>query len=274
MKKIIVPVDFTGPSDASIGFAKGLGQLFKAQLQVVYCWFPTAADVEAETPAVWAEDEKCHQQRLDAFLNKHDLPAKCGKLMVGFPGQVIVELSKREDTLMVVMGTVEKYGVLEKLLGSVASHVSKKAKCPVLLVPPKVEHQGDFKKILVAGEAESTDEKSLRQIIDYTKKFNAEVEFANVSSFDQKDTTLHISDEALERITQKKDIGFPFSVVNIYISSVEKGLNDHCEQNGIDLLVLATRSHPWWEGLFKHNIEPEKVAIDLHRPILVMQVEK
>ena len=274
MKKIIVPIDYSESSHNSITVAQQLCELWDAQLEVIFCWRPHLEMEMVSTGMIGKES--VHRERLYGFLEKHQLDETSGKLLIGLPGDIITKVSGREDTSMIIMGTVKEYGLIEKIMGSVASHVVNNAQCPVLLVPPNVTFQGRFKKILVAGELESTDEKSFQQIIDYTKQFNAVVEFTNVSSFEEEGTGLHISDELVEKITRQEDIGFSFSVVNIYNASIEQGLNNHCRHNQIDLMVFVTRKHRWWESLLNNKtlIDPEKIAIEMHRPILVFRIDE
>jgi len=275
MKKIIVPIDYSEASDSSINIAKKLCEIWDAELEVVFCWRPHL-EAEMVSTGGYNVKETVHLEKLIGFLGKHNLPTKSGKLLTGLAGDVITEISKDESTLMIVMGTVGEYGLLEKIIGGVASQVMKNAECPILLVPPKVITQGRFKNILVAGEIESTDENSLLQIIDFTKRFNAKVDFANVSSFEQEDTGLHIPEELLEKITRQEDIGFPFSILNIYSESIEDGLNTHCEQNNIDLMILVTRTHSWWENILSNKtlIDPQRIAFDMNRPILTIRIEE
>lgn len=275
MKKIVVPVDYSDASDATIEFAKVLCKMCNTQLEVVSCWRPHL-EIEMVSTGGLMIREKMHLEKLYGFLEKHGLKSSSGKLLTGLAGNVIIEISQKKETLMIVMGTVKKYGLLEKVIGSVASHVINNAHCPVLLIPPKVAFKRKFKNILVSGEIESTDEKSFRQIIEYTQQFGAKVQFTNVSSFEKQGTGLQISEELLEKIMRKEDIGFSFQVVDINNSNIQQGLNKHCKQNDIDLLILVTRKHRWWENLMSNKtlIDPEKIAIDMHRPILVFRIDE
>jgi len=271
MKKIIVPVDFTDLSDICITFAKKVSKKLKLDIEIVHCWHPHVS-TSIEGGFVVAENEEKYEAQLKEFLHKHQLKKNQGKLKVGFPGEVIPGISKDEDTLLIVMGTTQEYGLMEKILGSVTSVVMKKVECPVFLIPPQFAPKR-FKNILVAGEIESTDENSLKEIIAFTKQFNANVKFANVSSFQKEGKDLQVTEEVLERITRKEDIGFSFETIDIENNDVGSGLNDYCDKNKIDLLILLTRKHTWWENLFHNSPDPEKLALDLSRPVLVIREE-
>ena len=271
MKKIIVPIDFSNVSDTCIKFAKKVAKRLGVEIEVIHCWHPHVSTA-VESGFLVAENEKEYQLDLEAFLQKHNLEKNKGRLEVGFPGTVIPKLSKEEDTLLIIMGTTQEYGLIEKMLGSVASAVMKQVECPVFLIPPQFT-PAKFKKVLVAGEIESTDEHSIKQIIAFTKQFDAEVKFANVSSFHEKGKGLKVTEQLLEKITRKEDIGFSFEVVDIDNHDIGSGLNDYCQKNEIDLLILLTRKHRWWENLFHNSPDPEKLALDLSRPVLVIREE-
>jgi nucleotide-binding universal stress UspA family protein len=55
------------------------------------------------------------------------------QLEIGYPANVIVELSKNAD--LIVIGTHGRTGFQRLALGSVAERVVRMGKCPVLVVP-------------------------------------------------------------------------------------------------------------------------------------------
>ncbi|RMF02786.1 MAG: universal stress protein, partial [Bacteroidetes bacterium] len=265
---------FSTTSDAAVVFAKQLGQRLKAQLQVVHCWVPFASDpTSMDDHIIWGEAEEHYKTQLTAFLNQHDLPAKAGILRAGFPGEVIVELSRREDTLLLIMGTLRAYGAFEKLIGSVATYVCRHTAAPVLLIPPEVHFNDHFKKVLVAGETDAISEENLQQTLSFLLPLGAQIAFTNIDAITKADA-MQVSKDTLQRITQGQSGDLSVAVAHITSTSTEEGLNQYCTANDIDLLVLLLHKHPWWERLFKQTLKPEKVAIELHRPILMMPLSK
>ena len=56
----------------------------------------------------------------------------------GAPGEALVGMSDSYD--IVVVGSMERQGVVQHLLGSVAEYVVSRAKCNVLTFPAQLEH--------------------------------------------------------------------------------------------------------------------------------------
>jgi hypothetical protein len=55
-------------------------------------------------------------------------------LDLGAAHRVLIEAAERSDSVLIVMGAVESHHTLERLFGSTAGRVVRKADCPVLLV--------------------------------------------------------------------------------------------------------------------------------------------
>ena len=55
----------------------------------------------------------------------------------GVPAEVILKESKAKEANLIIMGSHGRGVIMEAILGSVSKDVIKKAKVPVLIVPPK-----------------------------------------------------------------------------------------------------------------------------------------
>jgi nucleotide-binding universal stress UspA family protein len=141
--RILVPTDFSPPSDAALATAKALAAQFGASIHVIHVLYdpyatPTyASDVFGYLPSglkeSWRHDAQTH---LDAFLT----PAERAQFRVttsvifGSPATAIVEYARENAMNLIVMGTHGRGFVAHLLLGSVAERVVRTAECPVLTV--------------------------------------------------------------------------------------------------------------------------------------------
>jgi len=141
--RILVPTDFSPPSDAALATAKALAAQFGAAIHVMYVLhdpYATAAyasDVYGYLPPGLKESWHREAQRhLDALL----APADQGPFRVtsdvvfGSPAKGIVDYARDHAINLIVMGTHGRGGVAHLLLGSVAERVVRTAECPVLTV--------------------------------------------------------------------------------------------------------------------------------------------
>lgn len=140
LKRILVPVDFSGPSIKAVPYALAFAKQFKAQLvlvhiveQVVYPgdWmippFPTG-DFASES-----------REQLMAKLRSicADTAGKVTPIVrFGRAWQEIIVVAREQKCDMIIMATHGYTGLRHVLLGSVAEKIVRHAPCPVLTVRP------------------------------------------------------------------------------------------------------------------------------------------
>lgn len=133
---VLVPHDLTDLSDAAFAGVAALGTRVR-RLHVVH----VLKRVDPNVPGlVWSRDE-------DAARMEHARTALRGRLRgtpyeeatvhvrVGDPGSRIVELAREVGAGLIVMPSHGRVGLARLMLGSVAEHVARFARCPVLVLP-------------------------------------------------------------------------------------------------------------------------------------------
>jgi nucleotide-binding universal stress UspA family protein len=78
-------------------------------------------------------------ERLSASVNGTDCSA-AWSVETGHPADALVAAAKKADAAMIVVGST---GSRSSLLGSVSADVSRRAPCPVVVVPPGADGTGD-----------------------------------------------------------------------------------------------------------------------------------
>ena len=145
ISRILVPTDFSEPSDEALQYAKGLAEKFNASLHVLHVLEDLAAHAwttevyVSALPGVHEEMERQARERLDQALSP-DEQAKYKAELVLRMGSAFVEVVRyaREQAIdLIVMGTHGRGAIAHMLLGSVAERVVRKANCPVLTVRHK-----------------------------------------------------------------------------------------------------------------------------------------
>lgn len=143
LDRILVPVDFSPPSDRAIRYATTLANKFGARvtlLHVIEDPFVTGAwQAEAfiaNVPELLTElilGARTHLGEL-----KKDLAARGfvvdTAVITGPPARAIVDHAAAGHVDLIVMGTHGRTGLSHALLGSVAERVVQRAPCPVLTV--------------------------------------------------------------------------------------------------------------------------------------------
>ena len=130
--RILVPIDFSAPSDAALAYAKMLAGRFESRLHLLHVADATflravVADPENRDTGVL--------NRLDALLSDEERSRFHSVSTVEHsdtPADQIVRYANFEDIDLIVMGTQGRTGMAHVLLGSVAETVVRNASCPVL----------------------------------------------------------------------------------------------------------------------------------------------
>ena len=131
--RILVPIDFSAPSEAALTYGRKLADQFDAALHLLHIAenpFLRAASADRrareEAPARWLQDRLTDADRRRgavASVEQSDEPAS-----------EILRYAKSNDIDLIVMGTHGRTGLVRAALGSVAETVVRAASCPVLTV--------------------------------------------------------------------------------------------------------------------------------------------
>lgn len=141
IRNILCPVDRSEISARTLGVAASLAHWFDARLRVLEVVSTTLPPLAASPAAVKGLSLQMRRAILEE-LERFAEPAR----QVGVPmyfeveeGEVVAEILAEADELpadLIVVGTHGRSGFERFALGSVAEKVLRRARCPVLTVPP------------------------------------------------------------------------------------------------------------------------------------------
>jgi len=140
--RILVPLDFSAPSDAALEYARTVATRFGASLHLLhvaddpyralYSAEVYVPEVEGLREEILTDAARRLKERLQSS-DIHELGATVDA-MVGRPAWSIVDYAESHDIDLIVMGTHGRGGMSHLLMGSVAERVVRTAPCPVLTV--------------------------------------------------------------------------------------------------------------------------------------------
>ena len=137
VRKVLVPLDFSDPSQQAIQYARRFAAPSNAELLLLYVIEPVAYPAElgvvinldaALAERALGELEKLRQQHLG------DYPSARCVVRSGVADAEIVNTAGDEHADLIVIGTHGFSGLKHLLLGSTAERVIRDAPCPVLTV--------------------------------------------------------------------------------------------------------------------------------------------
>jgi nucleotide-binding universal stress UspA family protein len=141
-KRILVPVDFSPPSDAALEYARNVAARYGASLHLLHVAedpYRALYSAEVFVPQIEGLREEIlgdTARRLTERLRPSDVAElnATAESIIGTPAGSIVEYAAGRDVDLIVMGTHGRGGMAHLLMGSVAERVVRTARCPVLTV--------------------------------------------------------------------------------------------------------------------------------------------
>ena len=141
--RILVPTDYSAPSDAALACARRLAAQFGSSLHILHVLEEVAASSAfgsefymGDSPDVRAARLKDAQERLAhrVIPGGQSQVHTTAEVVSGRSAQAIVDSAANGNFDLIVMGTHGRSGVAHLLMGSVAETVVRTASCPVLTV--------------------------------------------------------------------------------------------------------------------------------------------
>jgi universal stress protein A len=141
IKKILCPVDFSGPSRQGLDYAFDLAALFQSELTVLYGLpvlppRPTDPNVSFNVPEYEQILHKEAEEELDRLVSGRAPKTMNVRSLIrhGNPAKEIVRLAEEAKTELIVMATQGHSGWHNFVIGSVAEKVFHLASCPIFAV--------------------------------------------------------------------------------------------------------------------------------------------
>lgn len=139
-KKILLPTDGSGYAEEEVDRATKLiadgGEIIVLSVagKLTSSAFQSRSNVKKVNKGLYKEAEKWVDRMMNLFDDSTNVR---GIVEVGFPGETIIEVAKREKADLIIISATGKSGLHRFILGSVTEKVLKTSEIDVLLVPNK-----------------------------------------------------------------------------------------------------------------------------------------
>jgi nucleotide-binding universal stress UspA family protein len=146
IQRILCPVDFSETSDKAFTVADSLAQRLGAELVLLHAFeYPEQLTVAAQERPL----DPTLKPKLEGMKSQHPSVKIQHVLHAGPPGEVICWIGQTRGCDLIVMGTHGRTGLMHLLLGSVAEHVVRHARSPVMTVRNRPADEPPLKEPLV-----------------------------------------------------------------------------------------------------------------------------
>jgi nucleotide-binding universal stress UspA family protein len=133
--RILLPTDFSRPSERALDYAHDLAGRFGASLHLLHVVNrPLLAEGLAAEAHMDAKFESDMVRSMEARLRKLAPDAASTDVVFGYAAKAIVDWAARLGADLIVIGSHGRTGMAHLMLGSVAEVVVRTARCPVLTV--------------------------------------------------------------------------------------------------------------------------------------------
>lgn len=286
-RKILVPIDFSTPSQNAARFAVHLASKYGSEIKLVHVFnspmvdmipFTDAASIQIDIDISYNVLQKNAKDKLlkfyvdlKSFANELGFGyIKIGySLIEGYAAYGVIEMGLRYKPGIIVMGTKGEGYRSTELVGSVATEVSDETKIPLLVIPEAAVLKGvdEVKNVLYTTNYDESDFVAIRKLISITSTFSVNIH------------CLHVTDEpdsAIEKANMSKLKEYFSEIspkVKVYCSIVKgkditKIFKNYISENSINLVALTHQKRNLIYKMFNPSIT-KKLLYTSDVPVLI-----
>ncbi|MGE5425002.1 MAG: universal stress protein [Syntrophothermus sp.] len=288
MKKILVPVDFSGHTDVTCNFALEFARVSGAEILLFHTYFDQIIIADSSFPdtidmsTMYNEEllkEVFHQSEKNMEDLRKKVEEKARKehiegvtvrsALAG--GEIEPELRiicKEFKPDLVIIGSTGK-GKTLNIWGKVSTFIIDHAKVPVLIIPESAKNKS-FKKIMLASDLSGNEEQLVYNLMNTFVRFPVTILFTHFTR--NKVTEVLGQMEKLEaRFAKEKSEGIiSFHTVEIQEDN-QSAINQFICDNHIDLIAFHPHKHGLFYLLFTKKIT-KKNLLATNIPVVAVPV--
>ena len=145
LKRILVPIDFSGPSLKALRYAVPFAEQFGATISLVHVREPIILPPDlpnaSSVPLMAMQEEEARKKLYDlGYREIEELVPLDIHVCSGKPAEEIVNLARGLEADLIIIATHGYKGLMHLVMGSTAEKVVRSAPCPVLVVR-ETEHE-------------------------------------------------------------------------------------------------------------------------------------
>ena len=273
--KILLPTDFSDNSFEAIRYALLVFQNIKTTFYLLHTYTPPIYHTEylIGSPGqiglgdVMYETSQKQLERLQSRLkNQYENKKHTFVVHTAFNTLLgeVTETIENENIDLVVMGTKGATGAKEILFGTNTVHVIKKAKCPVIAVPPKFEYEAP-KEILFPTDYEiEYNTEKFETLLTIANEHRSRINVMHVRTGYDLNKAQEKNKRQLEKLLGNKSLFHEMPD-----NEIIRAVNEFQLKEKINLLVMVQNKHTFLERLF---IEPviKKIGFHVSLPFMVI----
>lgn len=278
MKKILVPTDFSEYAGNAVDFAVQTAKILPAEITLLHSYeinsslYTDYMGVNKEYNQSILNDAKEKLATLKKDINEKNGTEVDISISTEALQDAIIKSTEEEKFDLVVMGTLGASGLKEKLLGSRTATAIGKSKIPVMAIP------GEYKwkkpqKILFATNQFEKDPAILDFIFELAGLYMANVQVAVFTDEDDDKAGTFLDHKRkiseYEEFLKENYSEETLTSVHLYGEKFEETLQDFIKENNMDMLVMVTYPHKFWDRMFNPS-KTKRMSYHTKVPLLAI----
>jgi nucleotide-binding universal stress UspA family protein len=268
--KILVPIDFTEVSANALKYATSYAP--NAEFTIIHA---DTGMLQINEPIPFQMNsslENASKKRMENLVTETLGPDDQNKfefiLIVDHPVHGVKSEIKVHDYDMIIMGTRDKYDLLDKLFGTFSLGIVKTSHIPVMLVP-KHSTFTPYKKVVIASDKHVKNLATTEKIIDWNKDHKAHLKFVHIAN-SKKDTFAESSKVLFNNLMDSQNLEFSFEISSIEDSSIAKSILAISYNTKADLVIVVPDSQSLVQSFLVKSVSRDLI-LNSAIPILFLK---
>jgi nucleotide-binding universal stress UspA family protein len=260
MKKIAIPFDFSQVSVNALNYALSL---FKNDsisiIHVSEGMF--SKDVSLVAEPILTHEKALNNEITRMVINELGLKSFPSNVrIVILDGEIVHAINKyvrSEYFDFVLLGTRDRYDLLDRWIGTISLGLAKILDLPVYLIPRYSNFTG-FKKVLVASDFHLKEEKIIGSISKWNEEHHAYIKFMHIQQNEQDDFGEE-SDKIVNKLFEKEEPKYGFEISSLKSIDVSDSLLATAYNYHADLLIVLPEEQDFISALLFKSISKEMI---------------
>ncbi|MEO8822314.1 MAG: universal stress protein [Ginsengibacter sp.] len=278
MKQILIPTDFSNCAGNAIDFAVQSAKIMPMEITLLHSFelndnmYTDYIGVNREFNQTMLTGAKENLANLKKSMEENDGVTVDTLISKDSLQEAITEALRENEFELIVMGTLGASGIKEKLWGSRTSSTIGKSGIPVIAIPNEYQWKKP-QKILFATNQFEKDSAILNIIFELAGLYMASVQVAVFTDeeVDKAGTFLENKRKISEYETFLKETynENTLTSAHLYGENFSETLQDFIKKNDIDMLVMVTYPHKFWNRIFNPS-KTKLMSYHTHIPLLAI----
>lgn len=289
MKKILVPVDFSGHTDITCTYALELAQKSGAEIRLFHTFFDQFIIADSSFPesidmsTMYNEEllkEILHQaeKRLETLYDnlqerirkeKIQNVTISKKLTGGEIEHEVITICEEYDPDIIVMGTRGE-GKNLNVWGKVSTYIINHVKVPVLTIPEIKKYMG-YSEIMFSVDFSDGNSMALKKVLELFKPFKSHIHCVHFLLKPKQKDEIEKMEQLKKSLSDHPGAAdLTYQMINV-TDVIQKSINHFINDNNINLIAFQPHKRSLFYGVFTKSIT-KKNLFATNIPLLAVPV--